>query len=95
MDIEHKLEFQEGTAKDADKSARELANLYSRVFGTPDGKKVLEDLFRKLDPAQPRFSIDRPNSHSAARIEGRCDVWREIRGAVIVGGGRSIIESLK
>jgi hypothetical protein len=92
--MNHDLEFHEGNAKEVDKAARELANLYARVFGSADGKRVLEDLFRKLDPAQPRFSPERPNSHSAARIEGRCDVWREIRNAVIVGGGRAVIEGI-
>jgi hypothetical protein len=66
--MNHDLEFHEGNAKEVDKAARELANLYARVFGSVDGKRVLEDLFRKLDPAQPRFALERPNSHSAARM---------------------------
>jgi hypothetical protein len=93
--MKHSLEFQDEGSKDADKEARELANLYCRVFGTSEGKRVLEDLFKKLNPSQPRFSLERPDPLSASRIEGRCDVWREIRNAVIVGGGRSQIEALK
>jgi hypothetical protein len=93
--MNHDLEFQQESSKETDKEARELANLYCRVFGTPDGKRVLEDLFKKLNPSQPRFSIERPDPLNASRIEGRCDVWREIRNAVIVGGGRSQIEALK
>ena len=92
--MNHDLEFHDGNAREADKAARELANLYARVFSTPEGKRVLEDLYRKLDPAQPRFSLERPNSHSAARIEGRCDVWREIRNAMVVGGARGVVEGL-
>jgi hypothetical protein len=91
--MNHELEFHDGK-KEVDKAARELANVYARVFGSAEGRRVLADLFRKLDPAQPRFALDRPNSHTAARIEGRCDVWREIRNAVVVGGGRAVIDEV-
>jgi hypothetical protein len=93
--MDHDLEFQEPNAKGNDKAALELASLYVRTFSTPDGKRVLADLFKKLDPSRSRFSMERPNSHSAARIEGQCDVWREISNAITVGGAASLLSTLK
>lgn len=92
--MNHELEFQQDNTKDRDQHARELAAIYARLFATADGQRVLADLHRKLNPQQPRFTLDQPNPLSAARIEGRCDVWREISNATRLGGGASLLANL-
>jgi len=71
-----------GDARDA--AARELASVYARVFGTGDGARVLNDLRLKFGHHRPRFTLShgRHDSIAAAKIDGQCDVLREIEEAI-------------
>ncbi len=70
----------------AEKTAavRALADSYAATFATPDGQKVLADLARKFGHHRPRFVAvnGRHDYIGAARIDGQCDVLREIEEAL-------------
>lgn len=63
---------------------RELAAAYTRLFDSADGKRVLADLMLKFDPLRPRF-FGHSDTHQAAKIDGQCDVLREIQRAIRAG----------
>jgi len=72
-------------ANDARAAAgRELASVYARVFGSEDGARVLADLRLKFGHHRPRFvcSNGRHDTIAAAKIDGQCDVLREIEEAI-------------
>jgi hypothetical protein len=71
--IQHNPEFLE--PDETDPAPRSMAKCYARVFGTPDGQRVLADLVAKFPPDKPRF----PNAvEKAAWIDGQSTVVREI-----------------
>lgn len=83
--MKHESEFFKPSQRPrVDQEAMQIASAYARVLSTPDGKAMLADLMRKFDPLRPRF-----NGHSdaiqAARIDGQCDVMREMRVAAETG----------
>jgi hypothetical protein len=80
--MNHEREFSPKPEKKA--PARDLAAAYSRLFATDDGKRVLADLMAKFDPLRSRFG-DHCELILAARIDGQCDVMREIREAMAAG----------
>jgi hypothetical protein len=65
-------------------AARELASVYARVFGSEDGARVLADLRLKFGHHRPRFTLTngRHDTIAAAKIDGQCDVLREIEEAI-------------
>ena len=65
-------------------AARELASVYARVFGSEDGARILADLRMKFGHHRPRFVFagGRHDSVAAAKIDGQCDVLREIEEAI-------------
>ena len=68
-------------------SGRDLAGAYARCFGgTEDGKRVLADLRAKFGHERPRFPWgERPDHVQAAKIDGQCDVLRDIEAACAAG----------
>lgn len=81
--IAHKSEFGPETTPPRD-TGRELAAAYVRTFETTDGKRVLADLLTKFDPLRPRF-LGHSDATAAAKIDGQCDVLREIQLAIKAG----------
>lgn len=88
--MKHVPEFSPPPAKAA--PSRDLAAAYSRLFASDDGQRVLKDLLAKFDPLRPRF-LGHSDAIQAAKIDGQCDVIREIREAMEAGSSRTGIPS--
>jgi hypothetical protein len=77
-------EFPTQTKQHPPQDQRELAAAYCRLFSGEDGRRVLADLTMKFDPLRPRF-FGHSDTHQAAKIDGQCDVLREIQRAIKAG----------
>lgn len=64
--------------------ARDLSAAYCRLFTSEDGKRVLKDLLAKFPTDAPRF-YGHSDMVTAAKIDGRADVTREITQAIEAG----------
>ncbi len=87
MDIQHEPEFGNPSRPLSEKEkqeARETAAAYSRLFSSEDGQRVLADLLKKFDPVAPRF-FRHTCIVTAAVIDGRSDVVRDILSAIRAG----------
>ena len=86
----HEPEFHKPTVKDTDRTARELAACYARVFlGDDDGKRVLADLRRKFGMHRLCFQRNEQGRFdylAAALTDGERRVISEIEGALKLGG---------
>ena len=55
--------------KEVQKKIEQLRNDYKIVFGSDEGKRVLEDIFIRCHESSTTFSKD--NSHETAFLEGQ------------------------
>lgn len=92
--MKHELEFTDTSQRDAGEAKRRTladatAKTYARLFGTEDGRAVLDDLRRKFGHSRPRFDVreKNPSTVTAALIDGQCSVLRELEQAIRAGGG--------
>ena len=71
--------------KEYTEDERNLAACFYRVFlGDEDGRRVLEHLRRRFPSDALRFDPAKPNAVSAALIEGKASVMKEIETALKV-----------
>ena len=83
--MDHTYEFHTNPKPPPHTAARELAAVYSRVFNTDDGKRILKDLAAKFNSDRSSFVAGGFDTHKAAWFDGQAVVIREIREAVAAG----------
>src|SRR5262245_5147512 len=93
----HEPEFHKPSVRETDRTARDLAACYARLFlGSEDGKRVLADLRRKFGLQRLCFQRNeggRFDYLSAALIDGERRVISEIEGALKLGApGQALSE---
>lgn len=93
----HTPEFHSQSVRDVDKSGRELAAAYARVFlGDDDGKRVLADLRSKFGVQRLVFQQNGGKHYdylAAALVDGERRVLSEIEGALSIGApGQGVSE---
>lgn len=86
----HEREFHRELTDEEREKRRDLALTavaYARLFATDDGQTVLADLHSRFSYSRSRFGKfgeQVPPGH-AERMEGQCDVLREIEATIEVG----------